>query len=112
MKLTYDCDSVVNCESIVIVSVKEVGVLLFFDSSLHLIESLLDELTVLYVKDAIGIAFDLRIMRNHNTSCCTVLTFALWANPVDVENKIHDSNYLKKYIRLDEHRGEDNPLTC
>ena len=78
--------------SIVIISVKIVSVLLFLDSSLNFVERLLDKLAILHVKDAIGVAFDFWIMRHHNTSCCTVLTFSLWAYSVDVQDQIHDCN--------------------
>ena len=71
---------------------EEVGVLLFFDGSLYLVEGLFDELAVLHVQDAISVAFNFWVMRHHHASCSAVLTFALWANSVDVEDEVHDSN--------------------
>ena len=78
--------------SIVIISVKIVSVLLFLDGSLNFVERLLDELAILHVKDAIGVAFDFWIMCHHNTCRCTVLTFSLWAHSVDVQDQVHDCN--------------------
>ena len=69
-----------------------VSVLLFFDGSLDLVEGLFDERAILHVKNAISVALDFRVMSNHHTSGGAVLTFTLRADPVDVEDKIHDSN--------------------
>ena len=66
------------------------SILLFFDSSLNLVESLLDELTVLYVENAISVALDLRVMRHHDTCSGAVLTLTLWTNAIDVKNQVHD----------------------
>ena len=73
---------------------QEVSVLVFFNGSLHFVEGLLNELAILDVKDAVGVAFNLWVVSDHHASCCTVLTFALRSNSVDVENQVHDSNYL------------------
>ena len=69
------------------------GVLLLSDSSLHLIEGLFDKGTILNVKDAIGVALDLWVMSDHYACRCSVVTLSLRANPVDVENKVHDRDY-------------------
>ena len=76
--------------SIIVISVEIVGVLILLDSRLHFIKGLLDEGSVLDVQDAICVALNLRIMRHHYTCRCTVLTLSLRANPVDVQDKVHD----------------------
>ena len=69
-----------------------VRVLLFFDGGLHFVESLLDELTVLYVEDAVGVALDLWVMRHHYASRSAVLTLTLRTDAIDVENQIHNGD--------------------
>ena len=69
-----------------------VSILLFFDGGLHLVESLLDELTILYVEDAVSVALDLWVMRHHNASRSAVLTLTLWTDTIDVENQVHDGH--------------------
>ena len=75
---------------------QEVGVLFLFDGSLHLVEGLFDELTVLHVEDAVSVAFDFWVMRHHHASCRAVLTFALRADAVDVQDQVHNSDYRKQ----------------
>ena len=72
------------------------SVLFFLDGSLNLVECLLDKRAILYVENAIGVALDLRVMRNHHASCSAVLTLALRSNAVDVQDKVHDGHYKKK----------------
>ena len=77
---------------VILVVVEIVSILFFFDGSLHLVESLLDELAVLYVEDAISVALDLRVMRHHHARRSAVLTLTLWADAIDVENQVHDGH--------------------
>ena len=77
---------------IILVIMEIVSILLFFDSGLYLVESLLDKLTVLHVKDAISVALDLWVMRHHNASRSAVLTLTLWTDTIDVENQVHDGD--------------------
>ena len=69
-----------------------VSILFFFDGSLHFVKSLLDELTVLYVEDTVGVALDLWVMRHHHARRSAVLTLTLWADAIDVENQVHDGD--------------------
>lgn len=85
--------------SLIVICMEIVSVLLFFDGSLDLVEGLFDERAILNVEDTISIALDLWVMSNHDTCCCTVLTFTLRSNPVDIKNQVHDCNY-KKQSRL------------
>ena len=79
--------------SVVILVIMEiVSILLFFDGGLHLVESLLDELTILYVENAVSVALDLWVMRHHYASCSAVLTLTLRTDAIDVENQIHDGD--------------------
>ena len=71
---------------------KIVSVFLFLDGGLDLVEGLLDERAILHVKNTIGVALDLGVMCNHDTCGSTVLTLTLRADPVDVEDQVHDSN--------------------
>ena len=82
--------------SIIIVSVKVMGIFLLFDRSLDLVERLLDELAVLHVEDPVGVAFDLGVVRHHYACCGAVLTLSLRAHPVDIQNQVHDCNYRRK----------------
>ena len=79
-------------QSLIIASVQEVGILFFLDGRLNFIESLFDELSILYVEDAISVALDLWIVRHHHASGGAVLTFALGSNAIDIENQVHDGN--------------------
>ena len=75
---------------------KIVAVLFFLDGGLDFVECLLDKLAILYVKDAICVAFDLGVMRHHHACRCTVLTFSLRTHPVDVEDQVHDCHYIRE----------------
>lgn len=68
------------------------GVLVFLDGGLHLVEGLLDEGAILHVQDAVGVALDFGVMGHHHTGCCAVLTFSLGSNTVDIEDQIHDGD--------------------
>lgn len=72
---------------------KELGVFVFLDTGLDLIQSLLDELAVLDVQDSVSVALNLWVVSDHHASSCTLLAFSLWANSVDVEDEVHDCHY-------------------
>ena len=69
-----------------------VSIFLLFDGGLNLVESLLDELSILYVEDAVSVALNLWVMRHHNASRSAVLTLTLRTDAIDVENQIHDGD--------------------
>lgn len=76
----------------VVIHLLEFGIFRFPDCCLHLVESLLDECAILNVEDSISIALNFRIMSDHDASCSSVLTIAVWANPIDIQEKVHDSH--------------------
>lgn len=82
-------------DSIIIVSVKVMGIFLFFDRSLNLVEGLLDELAILHVQNPVGVAFNLWVVRHHHACCRAVLTLSLRTHPVDIQNQVHDCNYRR-----------------
>jgi hypothetical protein len=81
-----------NWTDSLVIGMQVVGVLFFFDAGLHFVEGLFDELAILHIEDAVGVALDLWVMCHHHASCCAVLTLALRTNAIDIEDQIHDSN--------------------
>jgi len=71
----------------------ELSVLFFSDGCLDLIKTLFHEATVLHVKNAIGVALNIRVVSNHNASCRCMFSLTLRTDSINVQNQIHDCNY-------------------
>ena len=72
---------------------KELGVFIFLNTGLDLVQSLLDELAILDVQDSVGVALNLWVVSDHHASSGALLAFSLWSNSVDVEDEVHDRHY-------------------
>jgi hypothetical protein len=59
---------------------------------LDLVESLLDELTILDVQNSIRVALNIWVVRDHDAGGSGLLAFALGTDPVNVQNQVHDCN--------------------
>lgn len=81
-------------------SMLELSVLILSDRGLHLVQSLLHKHTILHVQDTVSVALDVRVMRNHHTSGRCVLSLSLRANPVNVQDQVHNRNYKKVISNL------------
>ena len=65
-------------------------ILFLTDRGLDLVQSLFDEGSVLNVEDAIGIAFDVRVVRDHDAGGRSLLTLAIRTDAVDIQKQVHN----------------------
>ena len=75
-----------------LVVMQKFSIFFLFDCCLHFVQCLLDELAILHIKNSVCIAFDLWVVSDHDACGCTVLALSLRADPVDVQDQVHDGH--------------------
>lgn len=80
----FVCSILFSDQFLSIISLLELGILNFSNSSLHLVKSLLHKCAILHVQYTVGIALDLGVVCDHDASGGGMLAIAVWSNSVDV----------------------------